>query len=93
MSPAYLADILPEPPDGTVLVVGYANGREVIARKDLAADVYRESPQKWTADPDARWFYLAPEVTWYPRTWEEITRDAWTISALGEVLASTETSR
>ncbi|MEO3856158.1 hypothetical protein [Acrocarpospora sp. B8E8] len=81
-----LADLLPEPEDGTTIVLTGRTicGHMVVRRFDA------QGRELGLAD-DQRWFHLDDHGD--PMTWREITTYAHTAYPLGPVLASTETDR
>lgn len=81
--------LLPEPEDGTMLVLGVGDGFLVVVRNDEEAAARRKGRYNWVSE-DARWFYPSEFEHPYPRTWAEVTKYVERVYALGELLASTE---
>jgi hypothetical protein len=85
MSDQTLADLLPEPPDGTVLVTKSTGVWEVIRRNDRWAAEMSESD-------DERWFNIS-DVHSKGMTWRSAVRYADVAYALGDEVARAEASR
>lgn len=80
MSAPHLADLLPEPDDGTVLVVHVGDTYAVIQRDDATASECAEHP-------DERWFD-ASDLDAAPVTWRAALDYADEVLPLGTPLAS-----
>ncbi|GAA0853334.1 hypothetical protein ACFQVD_26700 [Streptosporangium amethystogenes subsp. fukuiense] len=80
MSARHLADVLPEPADGSVLVVHVGDTYAVIERDDATA-------AECTEHPDERWFDASdPDAD--PVTWRAALDYADEVLPLGTALAS-----